>query len=144
MIVTEASTVLVAAAAIRVVVVGGAGTDLAVLRSVAAVHGFTVHPVELGAGLLAAIDATRPDAIVLDADQRGTTGHTLCATLRDHAPLARVPVIFTSSEHGPEARRRGYDAGCDDFVEKPINRAQLGERVRALVRLSRRIAAAPP
>jgi PleD family two-component response regulator len=53
-------------------------------------------------------------------------------------------VILVGSLDGPEARRRAFASGCDDFLEKPINRHTLAYRLRSYARLRRAWAAARP
>ena len=121
--------------AIRVVVVGGDPGDLAVLGSVAAAPEFDLRVVAADApSTIAGYD---PDCVVIDAKQRGTSGHELCTRLRADPALAGVPLILVSSLDGPEAHRRAYAAGCDEYVEKPLSRSVFGHRLRSLARLRR-------
>lgn len=131
----ELPTFRAATDAIRVVVVGGDPGDLAVLGSVAAAPEFDLRVVAADApSTIAGFD---PDCVVIDAKQRGTSGHELCTRLRADPALAGVPLILVSSLDGPEAHRRAYAAGCDEYVEKPLSRSVFGHRLRSLARLRR-------
>lgn len=121
--------------AIRVVVVGGDAGDLAVLSSVASAPEFDLRVVAADAP--ATIASLDPDCVVIDAKQRGTSGHELCTRLRADPALTGVPLILVSSLDGPEAHRRAYAAGCDEYVEKPLSRSVFGHRLRSLARLRR-------
>jgi putative two-component system response regulator len=131
----EQSAVRVTTDAIRVVVVGGEPGDLAVLGSVAAAPEFDLRVVAADAP--STIAGHDPDCVVIDAKQRGTSGHELCTRLRADPALAGVPLILVSSLDGPEAHRRAYAAGCDEYVEKPLSRSVFGHRLRSLARLRR-------
>lgn len=122
---------------LRLLVIGGAPSDLAVLQTIADAHGFGLDSIDVGPRLLETIEAQDADALFLDVQQRGASGHDLCAQLKADARLAGIPLILTGTDDGVDAHRRAYDAGCDDYVEKPFNRTALGYRVRALVRLCR-------
>ena len=47
-------------------------------------------------------------------------------------PMARVPIIAVSANVLPEQRRSYLDAGMDDFVAKPVDRARLQAAIAAL------------
>jgi PleD family two-component response regulator len=122
---------------VRVLVVHSDPADLAVLASVVAAHGFSLHVLESSERLVAEVARYRPDAVVLDVKQRDCDGYELCLALKTDPLTAGVAVILTGSLDGPEARRRAFSAGCDDFLEKPIQRQVLAYRLRSFARLRR-------
>lgn len=122
---------------VRVLVVGNDAADLAVVASVVAAHGFELRVIPDGVHVVDEVLRSSPDAIVLDVHQRGASGYELCARLKAREETCGVPVLLTGSLDGPEARDRAYAAGCDDFLEKPINRLTLAHRLRAFARLRR-------
>jgi class 3 adenylate cyclase len=48
-----------------------------------------------------------------------------------------LPVIMVTALDPAEERAKGLDAGADDFLTKPINRAELLARVKSLLRIKR-------
>ncbi len=44
-----------------------------------------------------------------------------------------LPVVLITGSDAIEERIRGFDAGCDDFIGKPINLFELNARVRSLL-----------
>jgi CheY-like chemotaxis protein len=123
---------------VRIVFVGCDAGDVAVIASVAAAHCMDLRVLAATDRLVAEILAEQPDAVILDVAQRGDAdGYEVCARLKANPSLAGVPVILITSLDGPEPRRRAYAAGCDDYMEKPFNRAELAHRVGSYARLRR-------
>lgn len=122
---------------VRVLVVHSDAADLAVVASVVAAHGFGLCVLESGDRLIPEVIGYQPDAVVLDVKQRDTDGYALCRALKSDPVTAGVAVILTGSLDGPEACRRAFAAGCDDFLEKPIPRQVLAHRLRSFARLRR-------
>ena len=122
---------------VRVLVVHSDAADLAVLASVVAAHGFGLRVLESCDHLVPEVIGYQPDAVVLDVKQRDTDGYELCRALKNDPGTAGVAVILTGSLDGPEACRRAFAAGCDDFLEKPIPRHVLAHRLRSFARLRR-------
>lgn len=75
----------------------------------------------------------RPDLIVLDVMMPGKSGLEVCAALRADPQLAQIPVILLSARAQEEDRRRGIEAGAQDYIVKPYVPAELIGRIRALV-----------
>lgn len=78
-----------------------------------------------------------PDLILLDVMMPGMDGYEVCQRLRTDHVLAEVPIIMVTALDDRDSRLRGIDAGADDFVSKPFDRAELRSRVRSITRLNR-------
>jgi two-component system, cell cycle response regulator DivK len=72
----------------------------------------------------------RPDLILMDIGLPGLDGLDAVRAIRR---ASRVPVIAVSSGVMPGDRERALEAGCDDFVAKPIDDVMLVEMVRRLL-----------
>jgi two-component system NtrC family sensor kinase len=86
--------------------------------------------------LTKAADLT-PDLILLDTMMPDMDGFEVCRRLRDDPLLAQIPVIMVTAPDDHDSRLQGIEAGADDFVSKPIDKAELLARVRTIVRLNR-------
>ncbi len=78
-----------------------------------------------------------PDLILLDVMMPGMDGFEVCRRLRADHRLAEVPIIMVTALDDRDSRLQGLDAGADDFVSKPFDRAELRARVRSVTRLNR-------
>lgn len=74
--------------------------------------------------------ATPPDLILLDVEMPVMDGTEVLRQLKATPDLCDIPVIFVTSNAGPEAESRCWDAGAVDFITKPINQQTVRARVR--------------
>ncbi|KLO44589.1 transcriptional regulator [Mycobacterium nebraskense] len=84
-----------------------------------------------GAGLEDALDAFRPDLVVLDVMMPGRDGFDLIDVIRDWGPAG---IVLLTARDGLPDRLRGLDSGADDYVMKPFEMAELISRVAAVLR----------
>ena len=79
----------------------------------------------------------KPDLILLDIMMPEMDGMEVCERLRKDRDLAEVPVVMVTALDDRNTRIASLDAGADDFITKPIDRAELRARVRSITRLNR-------
>ena len=75
-----------------------------------------------------------PDLILLDVTMPGMDGYAVCREIRSDPFLERVPIIFLTARTRDEDRIVGFQAGADDYINKPFNLEELLLRVRAVLR----------
>lgn len=95
------------------------------------------HFVDNGADGLAAAAALPPDLILLDVMMPGMDGFEVCRRLRAEPALREIPVVLLTALDDRKSRLEGLQAGADDFLSKPYDRAELRARVRTILRLNR-------
>ncbi len=76
-----------------------------------------------------------PDLILLDIMMPEMDGYEVVARLKNDRATKHIPVIMVTALDDREARLRGMRAGAEDFLAKPVDRAELCVRVRNLLRL---------
>lgn len=77
----------------------------------------------------------RYDMILLDMVLPDGNGIDLLRVIRDQS--SAMPILIVSGVGDPESTVGALDAGADDYIHKPYQAADLGARVRALMRRSR-------
>ncbi len=102
------------------------------LRRGLAEEGFRTEAVGTGAELLEWVEASEPDALVVDIGLPDADGRDLCQALR--ARGLRAPVLFLTARDALVDRLAGFDAGGDDYVTKPFAFAEVAARLHALLR----------
>jgi two-component system response regulator MprA len=81
-----------------------------------------------------ALEAARdfsPDLVVLDLGLPKLDGVEVCRRLRTDSD---VPILILTARTDTDDRVEGLDAGADDYLVKPFERAELLARLRALMR----------
>ncbi len=98
---------------------------------------FELLEADTGAEALRLATEVLPDLLLLDVMMPGMDGFEVCRRLRAQAATAEVPVVLVTALDDQASRLTGIEAGADDFVSKPFNRAELRARVRTITRLNR-------
>ena len=104
----------------RILVVDGTSERLHTVCSTLESRGLTVEVVEDGPRALAALEAGRPDAILLEAGPTGMTGMQVLDHIRASPQHAAVPVILIGDRVTDEELLEGYKFGADYFLSAPI------------------------
>jgi two-component system OmpR family response regulator len=97
-------------------------------------EGFDVETAGTGGAALKAVDAFRPELIILDVMLPDLDGFAV--TERLQAARSKVPVLFLTARDAVEDKVRGLTLGGDDYVTKPFSLEELVARVRVLLRRS--------
>ncbi|SEQ32122.1 response regulator [Giesbergeria anulus] len=88
-----------------------------------------------GREALAAAVSACPDLILLDIMMPDMDGFETVAQLKANPRTRQVPVIMVTSLDDRDTKQRALLAGAEEFLSKPIIRADLTVRVRNLLRL---------
>ena len=102
-----------------------------VLVDVLAPLGFEVVEAVDGLDGLDKAATERPELILVDLVMPGLDGLETTRRLRQLPGFARVPVIATSASVFERHRRESLEAGCDDFLPKPVRVEELLEKAGA-------------
>jgi len=95
------------------------------LRTILERRGLSV--VEAGDGEEAVSLAERetPDLILMDGSLPRLDGISATRRMRASAALSAVPIVFLSGHAGPQQRLAAREAGCDDYLVKPLDLERL-------------------
>ena len=63
----------------------------------------------------------QPDLILLDIQLPEMDGYAVARELRNQPSLKDVPIVAVTSYAMPGDRERTLEAGCNGYLEKPIN-----------------------
>jgi CheY-like chemotaxis protein len=83
-----------------------------------------------------ALDEGEVAVVLLDLSLRGEEdGLAVVRYARATPHLARVPIVATTAHAFPEDQRAVLEAGCDDFLAKPVDIPLLLEKVKRYARV---------
>ncbi len=71
----------------------------------------------------------RPDLVLLDIQLPTMDGYAVAAALREIDALRATPIIAVTSYAMPGDREKALEAGCDSYIEKPIDPDTFAEEV---------------
>jgi two-component system, sensor histidine kinase and response regulator len=81
------------------------------------------------------LDKVQPDIILLDVMMPELDGFEVCRQLKSDEQWRHVPLILITALDEKTDLARGFEAGADDFLHKPVNDIELRSRVRAMLRI---------
>lgn len=87
-----------------------------------------------GPGGLALAASSDPALILLDVQLPGMDGYAVARALRADPTLDAVPVVAVTSYAMAGDRERCLEAGCNGYLEKPIDPQTFAEQVEAFVK----------
>lgn len=131
----------------RILIVDDERLNRQLLEAMLEPEGFHLESAESGAEALELVAAQAPDLILLDImmpppkrhgksdDSAGMNGYAVATSIKGNPTTRNIPIIMVTALDGREARMRGLKAGAEDFLTKPIDRAELCARVKNLLRL---------
>jgi DNA-binding response OmpR family regulator/anti-sigma regulatory factor (Ser/Thr protein kinase) len=121
---------------IKILIVDDEAANVALLESLLQPQGYGIMKAGDGDEALRIIFANELDLVLLDVRMPGKSGFDVLEEVRKNERTKTIPVILLTALSGREDRLRGIDAGADDFISKPFDRAELLSRVRTQAGLS--------
>ena len=95
---------------------------------------FDVHVASSGRKAIKTAQKVIPDLIILDVMMPGMNGIETCKELRGLPALGNTVIAFLTARNEDYSQIAGFEAGADDFINKPIRPRVLISRVKALLR----------
>ncbi len=97
--------------------------------------GYELVTASSGQEALDKLSVNRIDLVLLDVMMSGMDGFEVTRRIRQDPLHKQLPVILLTALRETEDRVKGIDAGCDDFISKPIEKLELIARVRSLLKV---------
>ncbi|HMK61127.1 MAG TPA: ATP-binding protein [Dissulfurispiraceae bacterium] len=98
-------------------------------------HGYICETVSRGADAIASAKLYNPDIILLDVMLPDIDGINTCKHLKSLEETRHIPIISLTGADDRKMRLDCLDAGANDFINKPIDFAELLIKIRNLVQL---------
>jgi two-component system cell cycle response regulator DivK len=105
-------------------------TNMILISRVVEAEGYDLIRAEDGTIALKLLSTETPDLILLDINIPGVHGFDLARHLKSTARLAHVPLIATTANVLLGDRERCLEAGCDEYLPKPLDIRQLRTLIR--------------
>ncbi|ELD3312322.1 PP2C family protein-serine/threonine phosphatase [Enterobacter hormaechei] len=97
--------------------------------------GYTVYEAENGVAALEILENQPVSLVISDWDMPEMDGLTLCREVRSRQFGHYVYLILLTAREEPGDLTVGFDAGADDFLNKPVEQSELRARLHAGARV---------
>lgn len=101
-------------------------------RTVLESENYTVFTAENGVKALDVMEAEHIDLVVLDIMMPELDGYEFTRLLRESNNT--LPVLMVSAKQLPSDKKKGFLAGTDDYMTKPVDEDEFLLRIKALLR----------
>lgn len=119
----------------KILVVDDQPINVQLLRRKLEKEGLRVDSAFSGVEALAAIEADKPDLILLDVMMPDMDGIEVCQRIQSREDTRSIPVIFITAKTSKEGKIEGLGAGAVDYITKPIDLDETYARVQTQLRV---------
>lgn len=105
------------------------------MRRLLEMAGYAVVEASDGEEAVALALAEQPALILMDLSLPKLDGLAATRQIRQHQGVSKTPIVAVSAHDSPESRTEALEAGCDEYVTKPIDFDQLGDLLRRFLPL---------
>jgi response regulator RpfG family c-di-GMP phosphodiesterase len=98
-------------------------------------QGYEIVKAANGEEALGKLSGDQIDLILLDVMMPGMDGFEVTRRVRQDDIHRLIPIILITALRETEDRVKGIEAGCDDFISKPVDKMELLARVRSLLKV---------
>lgn len=102
------------------------------LRETLQLEHYTVLEAKDGEDALEVYEREHVDLVIVDIMMPKMDGYKFCEALR--LTNSRLPILMISAKQLPADRKRGFLAGIDDFMSKPLDPEELILHIKSLLR----------
>ncbi len=118
-----------------ILVVDDQPQNIELLEAYLVPQGYEIIMATSGEDALGKLSGNQIDLILLDVMMPGMDGFEVARRVRQDNTHRLLPIVLVSSLRETEDRVKGIEAGCDDFLSKPVDKTTLLARVRSLLKV---------
>lgn len=117
----------------KILLVDDSATVLMMERMLLSVERIELVTAANGVDALTKAKTERPDLILMDIVMPKMNGLDACKALREDLETKHIPIILVTTRSEIASVEQGYANGCNDYITKPIDGAELLRKVRSLI-----------
>jgi two-component system alkaline phosphatase synthesis response regulator PhoP len=119
----------------RVLIADDIQQNRELLEAYLADEGYEILMASDGQQTMQLVDQHQPDLILLDIMMPRMSGYEVCSQIKGDPARRGILVLMVTALNESGDIEKAVNAGCDDFLTKPVNRLELRTRVRSLLRV---------
>lgn len=117
----------------QILIVDDSPTEIHVLSTILEKEGHQVTSAPNGEDGIAKAKSERPDLILMDVVMPGMNGFQATRTLSKDAETSSIPIVIVTTKDQETDRVWGLRQGAKDYITKPVDGAELLEKIRAIL-----------
>jgi len=110
--------------------------NIELLQAYLAPQGYEIAKASSGQEALEKLIHNQIDLILLDVMMPGMSGIEVLNKLRADEKTKAIPVVMVTVLKETEDKVKALEAGCDDFISKPVDKVELLARVKSILKIS--------
>jgi putative two-component system response regulator len=118
-----------------ILVVDDQPQNIELLEAYLVPQGYEIVKAANGEEALGKLSDNQIDLILLDVKMPGMDGFEVTRRVRQDDKKRLLPIILVTALRETEDRVKGIEAGCDDFLSKPVDKMELLARVRSMLKV---------
>lgn len=118
-----------------ILVVDDMSQNIELLEALLSPLGYDIITAENGLQALEIIASHSVDLVLLDVMMPIMDGFEVTRRIKQDEAHHNLPIILVTALQEKEDRVKGIEAGCDDFISKPVDRTELTVRIRSLLKV---------
>ncbi len=118
-----------------ILVVDDQPQNIELLEAYLVPQGYEIITSANGEEALGKLSGNQIDLILLDVMMPGMDGFEVTRRVRQDDTHRLLPIILVTALRETEDRVKGIEAGCDDFLSKPVDKTELLARVQSLLKV---------
>ncbi len=103
------------------------------VRKILNAKGYEVLEADDGLTGVEMVARERPHLVLMDINIPGIDGMEATARIKSTPDLANIPIIARTANAMVGDREKILAAGCDEYLQKPVNNATLVETIRRFI-----------
>lgn len=119
----------------RILVVDDHPENLELLEALLVPQGYEVVRASTGEEALKRLSSNAVALMLLDVMMPGINGYEVIRRVRQDSANGQIPIVLVTALRDKQERVKGIEAGCDDFLSKPVDKMELLARVRSLLKV---------
>ena len=104
------------------------------VRRILMAEGYNLLEAVNAAQALETLQDNKPDLILMDINMPDMDGYSLTAKIKSTPGLETIPIIALTANVMRGDREKSLEAGCDGYIQKPIDIDTLAEQIESFLR----------
>jgi DNA-binding response OmpR family regulator len=119
-----------------ILVVDDQPQNIELLEAYLVPQGYEIVKAASGEEALEKLSGNQIDLVLLDVMMPKMSGLEVLEKLRADEKTRLIPVVMVTVLKETEDKVKALEAGCDDFISKPVDKVELLARVRSILKIS--------